>query len=357
MKIGDREIGMEHPPYVIAEISCNHGGIIERAFELIDAAASAGADAVKFQCYSPHSMTIDSDRPEFIIKDGPWKGQRLYDLYRKTQTPTWWFSRIKERAERNNIHWFASVFDKQGVDLMVELGAPAIKIASFEITDIPLIRYASATGIPLIISTGMASETDIWDALDALAPHASRTHAILHCVSGYPTPIDQADLLRLNLLDHEFYNYEVGISDHSVGPYVPIAATALGISMIEKHFKLFWHPDTEDAAFSLDELDFAKMVTHVKKTWSAIQPSMRESEEPQTSLRRSLYAVADISCGESLTDGNIRSIRPAGGLAPKELDYILGGVATRDIKRGEPLQWDMINPSLRNLETSVKSGD
>lgn len=356
MKIGDREIGMEHPPYVIAEISCNHGGVIERAYELIDAAASAGADAVKFQCYSPHSMTIDSDRPEFVIKDGPWKGQRLYDLYRKTQTPTWWFSRIKERAERAGIHWFASVFDRQGVDLMVQLGAPAIKIASFEITDIPLIRYASATGIPLIISTGMASEEDIWDALDALAPHGASAHAILHCVSGYPTPVEQADLLRLNLLDHEFHNYEVGISDHSVGPYVPIAATALGISIIEKHFKLFWHPDSEDAAFSLDELDFAEMVTHVKKTWAAIQPSTRESEEPQVGLRRSLYAVTDIAAGDRLTDDNIRSIRPGGGLAPKYLDSVLGNVAMRDIERGEPLQWDMVDLSWKTSKTA-KAGE
>lgn len=343
MKIGDREIGMEHPPYIIAEISCNHGGSIERAFELIDAAKSAGADAVKFQCYSPHSMTIDSDRSEFIIKDGPWKGQRLYDLYRRTQTPTWWFSRLKERAERNNIHWFASVFDKQGVDLMVELNAPAIKIASFEITDTPLINYASQTGKPLIISTGMASDADIRDAVDALAPAPPRTHAVLNCVSGYPTPIEDADLLRLNLLDHMFFNYEVGISDHSIERQVPIAATALGVSIIEKHFKLFWHPETEDAAFSLDEIDFSTMVKDVRATWAAIQPTERHSEDAHIDLRRSLYAVADIAAGDPLTAENVRSIRPAGGLPPKFLNLILGGFAERDIKRGEPLQWDMIN--------------
>ncbi len=228
-------------------------------------------------------------------------------------------------------------------EIEVNLDAPAIKIASFEITDIPLIRYAASTGRPLIISTGMASENDIWLALDALGPAPARTHAILHCVSGYPTPIEEADLLRLNVLDHEFFNYEVGISDHSVGPYVPIAATALGISMIEKHFKLFWHPDTEDSAFSLDELDFANMVAQVKMTWSAIQPSERRSEDAHVGLRRSLYAVTAIGAGEPLTEDNIRSIRPSGGLAPKEMSRIIGSIATRDIERGEPLQWDMIN--------------
>lgn len=345
MVIGGREIGIDYPPYIIAEISCNHGGVIERAFELIDAAASAGADAVKFQCFNPYSMTIDSDRPDFVIKDGPWKGQRLYELYRKTQTPSWWFSRIKERADRAGIHWFASVFDKRGVDLMIELNAPAIKIASFEITDIPLIRYASATGKPLIISTGMANSLEIRDALSALKPVPSRTHSILHCVSGYPTPIEQADLRRLNLLDHEFFDYEIGISDHSVGPYVPIAATALGATIIEKHFKLFWHPETEDAAFSLDEIDFHEMVIGVNETWSAIQPSTHQSEKAHAGLRRSLYAVADIKAGDTITNDNIRSIRPSGGLAPKELDKILGHKAARDIERGEPLQWNMVECS------------
>lgn len=332
MKIGNREIGFLHPPYIIAEASCNHGGSLDRALELIDAAAACRADAIKFQCYTADSMTLDSDRPEFVIKDGPWKGRRLHDLYKTTETPPEWFSHIKRYAEAKRIHWFASVFDRRGVDLMVELGAPAIKIASFEITDLSLIRYAAATGKPLLISTGMATEEDRRRVSNSI----SRTPFIfLECTSGYPTPFEDVGL-------HALWG-SYGISDHTKGDVVPIAATALGAVIIEKHFKCFWHPDTEDSAFSLDEIDFAHMVKQVRNTWKAMQPRTYRSEDGHRELRRSLFVVEDIAAGEAFSYANVRPIRPSGGIEPVYLDEIVGRLAARDIKRGEPLLAGMIN--------------
>lgn len=279
-------------------------------------------------------MTIDCDRPEFVIQDGPWKGRRLYDLYRDNQTPLEWFPRLKARADRAGIAWLASVFDKRGVDLMVELDAVALKIASFEVTDIPLIQYAFNTGKPLIISDGMATWSDVTDVRDALpGVNDGEDYIWLRCTSGYPTPVDDVGLTNM------FGLY--GISDHSTSIEVPIAATALGAAVIEKHFKLFWHPETEDASFSLDEIDFAEMVKHVHNTWKAIQWTARRSQDPQRALRRSLYAVADIAMGERFTPANVRSIRPAGGLPPRLTDEIMELAATRSIARGEPLDWTM----------------
>jgi pseudaminic acid synthase len=331
MKIGDREIGFLHPPYIIAEASCNHGGSFDRAMELIDAAAACRADAIKFQCYTADSMTLDSDRPEFIIQDGPWKGRRLYDLYRKAETPPGWFTAIKERAEAKGIHWFASVFDKAGVDLMVRLKAPALKIASFEITDLPLIRYAASTGLPLLISTGMATEEDRIRAARAVIGNFT----FLECTSGYPTPFEDVGL-------HALWGSR-GISDHTLGYEVPIAATALGATVIEKHFKCLWHPETEDSAFSMDEIDFAQMVKSVHNTWTAMQPRSYRSEDGHRQLRRSLFVTADVAAGELLTHENVRSIRPGGGLEPRFLCDVVGRAARRTIKRGEPLAWDMID--------------
>lgn len=335
MRIGNREIGPGFPPFVIAEISCNHGGSLPRAFELIDAAAAAGADAVKFQCYDADSMTIDSDRSEFVIQDGPWKGQRLYELYRRTQTPLEWFPRLKERADRAGIQWLSSVFDKRGVDRLIELDVAAFKIASFEVTDIPLIEYAFSTGKPLIISDGMANWHDVNDVRAALMPkYPGMDYIWLHCTSGYPTPVEDVGLI--------FMDGTSGISDHTTSIEVPIAATALGAAVIEKHFKLFWHPETEDAAFSLDEIDFAEMVRHVRNTWKAMQPTEKKSQDAHRSLRRSLYVVSDMKRGEAFSDANVRSIRPSGGLEPKVISAVLGRTATRDILRGEPLSWDMV---------------
>lgn len=338
MKIADREIGPAHPPYVIAEISCNHGGSLKRALELMDAAKLCGADAVKFQAYTASTITLECDRPEFTIKDGPWAGRHLWHLYKGTETPFNWFPEIKRHADDLGITWFASVFDRTAVDLMVELDAPALKIASFEIVDIPLIKYAAATGKPLILSTGMATHDEAMNALTAAKDQA----AMLQCVSGYPADFADVDLLKMRWWWHNWAT-ETGISDHTLGSEIAVAATALGANIIEKHFKLFWHPETEDSAFSMDEIDFAAMVRQIKNVWHAMQePRIKASELPQRPLRRSLFVVRDMRQGEPFDRNNVRSIRPGDGLPPVEIDKVLGRAAARDIERGEPLAWGMI---------------
>lgn len=337
MNIHGREIGAGHPPYIIAEISGNHGGSLTHALELIDAAKSCGADSVKFQCFEANTITLDCRRPEFTVQDGPWKGHNLHELYERTETPFDWFPQLKARADKVGITWFSSCFDKTSVDLMVKLGAPAIKIASFEIVDLPLIRYAARTGKPLILSTGMASDDEI-----VAAAEAASNCAILHCVSGYPTSIADADLMRMTRFDWWRDGREVGISDHTVSIEVPIAATAMGASIIEKHFCLSWHPDTEDTPFSLDEVDFFEMTKMVRNTWAAMQEPKGDPEAAQRPFRRSLFAVEDIKAGGMFDHGNVRSIRPGHGLPPAAIDQVIGRTAARDIKRGEPLSWDML---------------
>lgn len=346
MKIAGREIGPGHSPYVIAEISCNHAGSLDRALELIKEAYWAGADAVKFQAVTADTITIDCDRPEFTIKGGPWDGEHLYSLYKRTETPFSWFPQLKRTADQLGITWLASVFDKTAVDLMVMLDAPAIKIASFEIVDIPLIRYAAATGKPLILSTGMANWLEIRRAIPGDMPLSNL--ALLHCVSGYPTSPAEANLTRMNRMRHEYTAWGreqvVGISDHG-GTVIPIAATALGADIIEKHFRLSWHPDTEDSPFSLDQDSFAAMVRDVHNTWLAIQQPTGTAEESSRPLRRSLFAVADIKAGDEFTEENVRSIRPGHGEAPMALPQFLGKHAARDIERGEPMKFNMISAS------------
>jgi sialic acid synthase SpsE len=314
MNIAGREIGPGQPPYIIAEVSCNHCGELAYALELIYAAKECGADAVKFQAYTADTITIDCSRPEFTVQDGPWKGRNLYQLYEKTQTPFKWFPRIAAEAEKLGITWFAS----------------AIKIASFEIVDIPLIKYAAATGLPLIISTGMASADEKIAAHKAAAPN----YIFLNCTSGYPSPVGEAGLSQM---------HGCGISDHSIGPEIPIAATALGATIIEKHFRLSWHPVTEDTPFSLDEVEFYEMTKHVRNTWAAMQPAEANSEASQRPLRRSLFAVADIAKGETFTSANVRSIRPGHGLPPADIGKVIGKTAAREIARGEPMAWAMVS--------------
>ncbi len=343
MNIAGREIGPDYPPYIVAEISCNHGGSLDRALELISAAKACGADAVKFQCYTANTITIDCDRPEFTIQDGPWKGHNLYQLYKTTETPLAWFNEIKQRAAEDGITWFASVFDPGAVEVLEGLDCPAYKIASFELVDLPLIRYAAATGKPLILSTGMATMLEILSAVEAVGPGAPHTHGLLHCVSAYPTKRHDANLGRMIDIEGRFFNFNIGISDHTCGCHdIPIAATALGACIIEKHFRLDHCYDTEDAEFSLDEEEFAIMCRQVRLTWAALQPSTSGSEEAHLSLRRSLFAVADIKAGEAFTGENVRSIRPGHGLPPISIGRIVGETATRDISRGEPMTWDMV---------------
>lgn len=342
MKIGTREIGPGHPPYIIAEVGANHGGDLVRALRLIECAKAAGADAVKFQCYTADTITIDGDRPEFTIAEGPWKGWKLYDLYRRCETPFDWFPKLAEHARKCRIDWFASAFDESAVDVLDQLDSVAIKVASFEIIDLPLIKYAAKTGRPLILSTGMAEDTEIEAALGALGGSAPRTHALLHCVSGYPTPIEQAGFVRM--VDQvRWINMVHGISDHSIGIEVPVAATALGASIIEKHLNLT-NNRTPDSEFSMMPAEFHKMVVAVNGIWRAMQPGRApESERSQEPLRRSLYAVKNIAAGEPFTHENVRSIRPGAGLPPKEIDRVVGRRAHIAIERATPLSWLLID--------------
>jgi N-acetylneuraminate synthase len=343
MNIDGRSIGADQPPYLICEIGANHGGDLDLALRTMDAAKAAGADCVKFQCYEADTITLNCDRPEFVIADGPWKGQRLYDLYRRAQTPFAWFPRIAEHAKKLGITWFASVFDKSSVDLMERLEAPAIKIASFELVDAPLIRYAARLGKPMILSTGMASDKEIRSALHAT--HGADGAALLHCVSGYPVPAGEANLRRMAWLRGPLWARqafgvaaETGLSDHTTGIEIPVAATVLGAAIVEKHFTL--SSTTPDATFSLEPKEFAAMAAAVRNAWAACQPSPAPSQDMHRPLRRSVFAVADIAAGSPFTETNIRSIRPGHGLPPSRLPDLIGRTCPRDIARGEPIgEW------------------
>lgn len=332
MNINGREIGPGQPPYIIAEISCNHGGYIDRALQLMWWAKYCGADAVKFQCYTAESMTIDCDRPDFILKDGPWKGKKLWDLY--NENGWYWFAPIARKAKELGITWFASVFDSRGIDLLDELGCPAYKIASFEITDLPLIRYAASKGKPVILSTGMATREEVEEAAACVEPG---DRAILRCVSSYPAKPEDYDLRGLGL-------YADGISDHTLGHDLAIAATACGARIIEKHFTLARELGGPDAAFSMEPKEFKIMVKAVRATWQALQPKEAGAssvEEAQRQARRSLYCVHKIPAGAEVEPYHVRSIRPGYGLPPKEIDKVIGTRATRTIERGEALSWEM----------------
>lgn len=343
MKIGTREIGPDYPPYIVAEVGANHGGSLSHALRLIELAKASGADAVKFQCYTADTITIDSDRPEFLLTEGPWKGRRLYDLYKQCETPFDWFPRIAEHAKHVGITWFASAFDESAVDVLDKLDCPAIKIASFELVDTPLIAYAANTGRPLILSTGMGTLQEIEQALVYAARGEAEDVAILHCVSGYPTPVEEAGLMALTVLQRIYGNeFPIGISDHTTGTEVPIAATAMGACMIEKHFKAEFGPWTADAMFSITPDSFRYMTYTVRDIWKAMNLDCPDTEAAQRPLRRSLYVVKDLAAGEAFTKENVRSIRPGAGMAPWRLADVLTRSATRAIARGTPLSDEML---------------
>lgn len=317
----------------MAEISGNHCGSLEKAKQLIRAAKEAGADAVKTQCYEPDTITLDCNRLGFIVQSGLWQGRTLYEIYGKAHTPLSWHKELYAMARGEGIVIFSSVFDKSSVDLLEGLGCPAYKIASFEIVDIPLIEYVAKTGKPLIISTGLASDQEVVDAARAAGKSDS---AFLHCTSEYPGTIEDANLSRMARLDILLkFQHPIGISDHTANCYhVPIAATALGAAIIEKHLKL--DDEGEDAPFSLDAPSFLAMAKIARRTFDAlIQRPEQVSSSKQ--FRRSLYAVADIPKGGTFTTDNIRSIRPGYGLPPKMLKSLLGKKAKKAFRRGDPL--------------------
>ena len=340
--IAGRSIGPSHSPYVIAELSGNHNGDIGRALALIDAAKAAGADAVKLQTYTADTITLDHDGPGFTIEGGLWDGRRLHELYREASTPWEWHEKLFAHARSAGITCFSSPFDPTAIAFLEKLNAPAYKIASFEIVDTPLIRLAAKTGKPLIISTGMASPDEISDALNAAKESAGAV--LLHCISAYPAPAEDANLARIPALAAK-YGCAIGLSDHTLGIEVSIAAVALGACVIEKHITLQRADGGPDAAFSLEPDELAALVKGVRTAHAALGRAdygRAASEEGNVAFRRSLYAVKDIAAGETITEENVRSIRPGYGLAPKHLPEILGRKAKRGIPRGTPISRDLL---------------
>ncbi len=344
LKIDGRYIGLDAPPYIIAEMSGNHNGDIERAFQIIEAAKFAGADAVKLQTYRADTITIDHDSSEFMIEGGLWDGRRLYDLYAEAHTPWEWHRPLFEKAQSLGITVFSSPFDRTATDMLEELGAPAYKIASPEIVDLPLIEYVARTRKPLIISTGMATFSEISEAVEVAKNAGASNIVLLHCTSAYPTPPEESNLATISDL-RERTGLLTGLSDHTLGTVVATTAVALGACVIEKHFTLSRNDGGVDSAFSLEPVELRQLVEQSKLAWSALgHPCYRPTTSEIASLRhrRSLYAVRTIKAGEVFTVENVRSIRPAYGLAPKYLSTILGRLAACDIEYGTALRFDQI---------------
>jgi N-acetylneuraminate synthase len=344
VSIAGRLIGPGQPPYIVAELSANHLGSLERALKLVDIAADCGCDAVKLQTYCADTITIDHDGPGFVLKEGPWQGRKLFDLYEEAHMPWDWHAPLFERARARKLAMFSSPFDETAVEFLETLGAPAYKIASFEIVDTPLIERCAATGKPLVISTGLASEEDVTLAVETARRAGKGGVILLHCTSGYPTPASEANLATMALLSQKF-GVPCGLSDHTLGIAVPVAAVALGAAMIEKHYTLRRDEGGPDAEFSLEPDEFKAMVDGVRNAYAALgKPTFqrRPSELANKSVRRSLYVVADIKRGEAFTAANVRSIRPGYGLPPRHLPEVMGRKAATDIARGTPLDWPLI---------------
>lgn len=342
--IAGRRVGAAHPPYIIAELSANHNGDIRRAFEIMEAAKEAGADAVKIQTYTADTITIDHDGPEFLIRGGLWDGYKLYDLYKEAQTPWEWHGDLFAKARELGLTLFSTPFDHTAVDLLEGLGNPVYKIASFEVIDLPLIRRAAQTGRPLIVSTGMANLAEISEAVAAAREAGSGGLALLHCVSAYPAPAAEANLRTIAHLADAF-DVVTGLSDHTLGVAVAVAAVAAGARVIEKHFTLRRSDGGPDSKFSLEPAEMRQLVVSAREAWEALgEVTYRReaSEEGNMVFRRSLYFVADVAAGEAITDKHVRSIRPGYGLAPKFLSEILGRRARVDIARGTPVNWTLI---------------
>jgi pseudaminic acid synthase len=342
--IAGRPIGPAHPPFVIAELSGNHNGDLNRALALIDAAAEAGADAVKLQTYTADTITIDHDGPGFRLEGGLWDGRTLHDLYSEAFTPYAWHAPLLARARERGLICFSSPFDETAIELLEELGAPAFKIASFEAVDLPLIARAASGGKPLIISTGMTTPDEIGQAVDTALKAGADGVALLHCVSAYPATFAEANLAMIPRLEAD-YGCVVGLSDHTPGTAAAVAAIALGARVIEKHFTLARADGGPDSAFSLEPAELKQLVDDCRAAFDALGVAAykrSETEAHNRQFRRSLYVVRDVAAGAVLTGDDVRSIRPGYGLEPARLPEVLGRTAARALKRGEPFALDMI---------------
>lgn len=344
IEIDNRKIGKEFPPYIIAELSANHNGNINNAIKLIEIAKQSGADAIKLQSYKPDTITIDCNKPEFQINGGLWDGYSLFQLYEWAHTPWEWHETLFNKAREIGITIFSSPFDFTAVDMLENLNAPAYKIASFEAIDLPLISYVAKTGKPMIISTGMASEEEISEAIDAAKKGGCKELAVLHCVSGYPAPPQDYNLRTIPDMQNRF-NLVTGLSDHTIDNTTAIASIPLGASIIEKHVTLDRKGGGPDDSFSLEPDGLASLCLSTKTAWQAlgqVDYQRKESEKGNAQFRRSLYIVEDVKKGEFLTEKNVRSIRPGFGLPPKFYDSVLGKKASHSIERGTPLSWENI---------------
>lgn len=343
--IADRCVGTGYPIFIVAELSANHLQKFDLAVKTVKAAKEAGADAIKLQTYTPDTITIDSNNKYFQIKQGTlWDGQTLYQLYQKAYTPWEWQPKLKDLAEHIGLIFFSSPFDKTAVDFLEEMQVPAYKVASFEITDLPLIEYIASKGKPVIISTGIATLRDIEEAVSACRRIGNDRIALLKCTSAYPAPAEEANLRTIPDLAERF-KVVAGLSDHTTGIAVAVAAVALGAKIIEKHFILDRSFDGPDAPFSLqpEELkEMVKAVRGVEKALGKVNYELTDNMKKSRDFARSLFVVKDMKTGEVFAEENVRSIRPGFGLPPKHLKDVLGKKASQDIERGTPLSWDLI---------------
>ena len=344
MQINNRYINTSNSPYIIAEMSANHNGDINNAYKIIDMAKAAGADAVKLQTYTPDTITMNINSPEFIIENGLWAGQSLYELYMSAYTPWEWHEPLFKYAAKKKITIFSSPFDKTAVDLLEDLNAPAYKIASFEAIDLPLIKYVAQTRKPIIISTGMANIYEISEAIETAKESGCEELAILHCVRGYPAPASDYNLKTLVDMQERF-GLITGLSDHTIDNTTAIASISLGASIIEKHVTLNRNGNGPDDSFSLEGSDLEELCSSVKIAWQSIGKvdyGRKSSERSNVKFRRSLYFVKDIQKGEIVTERHIRSIRPGFGLPPKFEKDIIGKLAKTNIKSGTAVSYELI---------------
>jgi N-acetylneuraminate synthase len=344
--IGGRRLGADEPPYIVAEMSGNHNQSLERALAIVDAAADAGAHAIKLQTYTADTMTIDHDGPGFVVDDRKslWAGRTLYDLYREAHTPWDWHAPIMERAARHGMHCFSTPFDESAVDFLESLDAPAYKIASFENTDLPLIRKAASTGKPLIISTGMATLSELDEAVCTAREAGCRDLVLLKCTSTYPAAPENTNILTIPHL-RELFDCEVGLSDHTMGVGVSVASVALKATVIEKHFTLRRADGGVDSAFSLEPEELRSLVVETKRAWQAlgrVRYGPTAAEETSKSYRRSLYITQNMRAGEVLSASNMRAIRPGHGLPPKYYGELIGRKVKVDVALGTALNWELI---------------
>ncbi len=343
-KIANRSVGLNHSPFIIAEMSGNHNQSLDRALQIVDAAAAAGAHAIKLQTYTADTMTIDIKTGEFLIQDSKslWNGKTLYDLYKEAYTPWEWHAPLFERARKLGMIPFSTPFDETAVDFLESLGAPLYKVASFENTDLPLIRRIARTGKPVIVSTGMASLSNLEEIVRTLRSSGCENFVLLKCTSSYPATPENSNIKTIPHL-REMFKCEVGLSDHTMGVGVAVASIALGATVIEKHFTLSRADGGVDSAFSLEPSELKSLVVETERAWQglgAVTYGAGDSEQGSLQFRRSLYIVKDVRAGEPFTKENVRAIRPGFGLPPKFIDEVLGKTARVDLKRGTALKTD-----------------